>query len=126
MDILVKKVSLFLISAGVTGLLYIGVLYLLVDFWHNRLYVGVAIAYLTAMFFYFIVNRIFVFRATGKAHRLYPQIVNYSIMLVVNYLITFFLVWLFFRYTGEIYSGSVAAGIVTTLVAYLVFNRIFK
>lgn len=121
-----RKITLFLISAGATGLVYLAVLYLLVDVWRSELYLGVAAAYLAAMTFYFFVNRQFVFRNTAEVHRLFPQILKYAVMLVVNYLITYFLVWLFRRYTGEVYSGSVAAGIATTLIAYLVFSRIFR
>ncbi|NLG18850.1 MAG: hypothetical protein GX556_16110 [Fibrobacter sp.] len=122
----IKKISLFLASAGVTGLIYILVLYLLVENWHSKLYVGVAVAYIAAMSFYFLINKLFIYKKTVQFHRLYPQILKFVVMIVVNYLITFFLVWFFAKYTGEIYSGSIAAGIVTTLVAYLVFNRIFK
>jgi putative flippase GtrA len=122
----IKKISLFLISAGITGLIYIAVLYLLTKVWNSKLFIGVAVAYLAAMSFYFLVNKLFIYRKTVVVHRLYPQLLKFTAMLIVNYLITFFLVWLFARFTGEIFSGSIAAGIVTTLLAYLVFNRIFK
>ncbi len=122
----IKKIALFLISAALTGLIYIAVLYFLVDVWNIRLYVAVAVAYLSAMSFYFLINKLLVFKKTVVTHRLLPQVLKFAVMLVANYLITFFLVWLFAKYTGEVYSGSIAAGIVTTLVAYLVFDRIFR
>lgn len=122
----IKKITLFLISAGATGLIYISVLYLLVELLNSELYVGVAVAYLAAMSFYFLINKLLIFQKTVEIHRLSPQILKFAVMLIVNYLITYFLVWLFERYTGEVFSGSIAAGIVTTLIAYLVFSRIFR
>ncbi|MFP4015318.1 MAG: GtrA family protein [Chitinispirillaceae bacterium] len=121
-----KKTTLFLISAGAAGLIYLAVLHLLVEVWKSDLYIGVAAAYLAAMSFYFLINKLLIFGKTVEHHRLFPQILKFALMLVANYLITYFLVWLFERYTGEVYSGSIAAGIVTTLVAYLVFSRIFR
>ncbi len=85
----IKKIALFLISAGVTGLIYISVHFLLVEVWNSKLYVGVAVAYLAAMSFYFLINKLFIFRKTVVVHRLFPQILKFAVMLVANYLITF-------------------------------------
>lgn len=93
---------------------------------HLGVYASVSIAYLSAMTFYFITNKLVIFRNTAKGAALHKQIWQFAIMIIVNYLITLLLVRSIRTFTGEIYSGSITAGIITTLLAYLVFNRIFK
>ncbi len=122
-----KKEILFVISASITGLLYIGILFLFRDIWKFNPYISVAVSYISAMCFYFLTNKIFVFKKR-EFHKkaLFREIFHFTILITINFLITLFLVWVFLQFTGEVYSGSIAAGIVTTLLAYFVFGRIFR
>jgi len=121
-----KKIFYFLSSAGLTGLIYIGILFLTGNIWHLNLYACVSIAYLSAMAFYFVTNKLIVFKTVSKEKHLNRQIGQFLIMICFNYGITLLLVWSIKKITGEIYTGSVVAGLVTTLLAYLVFERIFR
>lgn len=121
-----NKITFFLISAGITGLIYIGIVYFTFNTLHLNSYVSVSIAYASAMVFYFVTNKLAIFKSAAKSANLYRQIGQFLVMVVINYAITLFLVWAIKKFTGEVYSGSVAAGIVTTLLAYFVLGRIFK
>lgn len=121
-----KREILFLLSAGITGFLYIAILFLLRDIWKISPYVSVAAAYISAMCFYFLTNKLFVFKKADSQKKIhFKEILHFSILITFNFLVTVFLVWLVMKFTGEVYTGSVVAGIVTTLLAYFVFGRIF-
>ena len=120
-----RKIATFLISASITGIIYMGLVYLLKARLSWNPYVSVSVAYAAAMVFYFISNKLVVFKKSAADGALGREIFQFAIVSIVNYLLTLLIVWLFKRVTGEIYSGSVVAGIVTTILAYLVFNRIF-
>lgn len=122
-----KKLLLFLGSAALTALLYLFILFLLRSILHLNPYLSVAVAYICAMIVYFLTNRHIVFsKEYQHSGKLFRQIFSFTAAMLVNFSITLGLVWLMQQVTGEVYSGSVIAGIVTTLLSYLVFNRIFK
>lgn len=118
---------LFLLSAGLSGLIYLIVLYILREIWGRNAYLSVTVAYVSAMTFYFLSNKTVVFKKKDSHKKdLFKQLLQFSIMIICNFFITLFMVWFIQIFTGEVYSGSVAAGITTTILAYLVFDRIFK
>jgi putative flippase GtrA len=121
-----KQLVSFLFCAVVTGAIYIGLLYLSRTILKINPYVSVSIAYIGAMFFYFVTNKFLVFRknAPGSVWR---EILGFLPLTVVNYVLTLIIVAIIRHYTNEEYSGSVVAGIVTNVLAYLVFNKwLFK
>lgn len=122
-----KQTVVFLISAAITGLIYLCIEFIAFTILKMNTGISVLIAYVSAMIFYFIINKMFVFkRKTKGVADHYSQIGVFSITVIINFLITLFLVDGFKKFTGEIYSGAVVAGVVTTITAYFVFNRIFK
>jgi putative flippase GtrA len=84
------------------------------------------VAYVSAMVSYFVVNKLVVFRKKTSAS-VYRELVEFVPLAVVNYVLTMIIVAIIHRYTHEVYSGSVVAGVVTTALTYLVFARfLFK
>ncbi len=117
---------MFLLSAVLTGTLYVGALYLCEKKMSLNPYLSVTLAFIASSIFYFVSNKLVVFRDAPSTSSLMVQIGQFAIVVLVNYAITISLVWAFKYFTGEVYSGSVAAGIVTTILAYLVFDTMFS
>ena len=120
-----RKAITFLVGAGATGLIYVGGLFLFNNVLKWNSILSVSIAYTAAMVFYFIVNKKVVFKSDNSKTSTQQQVVRFTIMCIINYGLTLLLVMGFQHFTHEVYSGSIAAGIVTTLLAYLVFDRMF-
>jgi putative flippase GtrA len=117
---------MFLLSAGFTGVIYLGLLYLCRNILKFNPYVSVSVAYVAAMVFYFVTNKLVVFRK-NESGSVWRELTGFLPLATINYVITLIIVAFIRRYTNEEYSGSAIAGIVTTVVAYLVFDKfLFK
>jgi len=118
-----KRIVAFLLSAGVTGMIYLVLLYVCRNVFSINPYVSVSIAYCASMAFYFVTNKLVVFNKNGST-AVWRELIGFLPLAVVNYVVTLIIVALIRRYTHEEYSGSVVAGIVTTAMAYLVFDKL--
>ena len=85
--------------------------------------ISVTVAYTAAMIVYFLLNKFLVFRSEKQAGSV-RELLQFGIVVAINYLITQLIVHGLYRITAEAYSGSVIAGSVTISVSYLVFDRI--
>jgi putative flippase GtrA len=118
-----KRPAMFLLSAVLTGTIYMGLLYLCGNLLKVNPFLSVTTSYGAAMAFYFVTNKLVVFRKGGSGS-LRRELIGFLPLVAVNYGITLIIVAIIRRYTGEEYSGSVVAGIVTTALAYLVFDNL--
>ena len=118
-----KQLIRFLLNASATGVIYLGLLYVCGNIFKINLYVSVSVAYGAAMVFYFVTNKLVVFRKSGTG-TVWRELIEFLPLAAVNYVVTLIIVAIIRRYTGEEYSGSVVAGIVTTALAYLVFDKL--
>ncbi|NLP00956.1 MAG: GtrA family protein [Fibrobacter sp.] len=118
-----KKVILYLLSSGITGLIYIGMLYLFNDIlkWHHLL--SVSISYGSAMTIYFLINKLGVFQAkkTGTEKR---EVIQFIILIAFNYLVTLGIVAGIEALGGGVFLGSAIAGVVTVTLTFFVFDRL--
>ena len=121
-----KQVALFLLSAGATGAMYLGLLYVSRSMLKINPYISVSIAYAGAMAFYFVTNKLVVFKKS-KSGSVWRELLGFLPRVVVNYILTLSIVAFIRQFTNEEYSGSLVAGIVTTALAYFVFEKwLFK
>lgn len=121
-----KQLVIFLFSAVVTGAIYIGLLYLSRTILKINPFGSVSIAYVGAMSFYFVINKLLVFKKK-ESSSVWREILGFLPLTAVNYVLTLIIVAIIRHYTNEEYSGSIVAGIVTNALAYLVFNKwLFK
>ena len=121
-----KQVILFILSAGVTGVIYIGLLFLSKNILKFNPYLAVSIAYVGAMAFYFVANKLLVFKKNGS-ESIWREILGFLPLAVVNYILTLIIVAFIRQYTHEEYTGSFVAGVVTAALTYFVFEKwLFK
>lgn len=121
-----KQVIMFLLSAGATGAIYIGLLYLSRTILKTNPYVAVSVAYAGAMAFYFVTNNFLVFK-NNRQGAVWRKLLGFLPLVAVNYVLTLAIIAFIRQFTHEEYSGSVVAGIVTTALAYFVFEKwLFK
>jgi putative flippase GtrA len=118
-----KQLIMFLLSAVAMGIVYIGVLFVCRTLLNIRPLGAVSIAYVVAMAFYFVTNKMIVFKKTGSGS-VWRELFGFLPLAAVNYLLTLIIVAFIRRYTHEEYSGSFVAGIVTTALAYFVFEKL--
>ncbi|MBD3345166.1 MAG: hypothetical protein GF401_08910 [Chitinivibrionales bacterium] len=118
-----KIVTLYLLVSGGVGLIYMGLLYILDSVAGYSPAVSVTGAYVTAMSFYFIINKLVIF-GRFKSGRSGREFLQFALVVTVNYFVTRFIVQGIHALTGEVYSGSVLAGVITISLTYLVFDRI--
>jgi len=117
------RLFLFLLSAGISGVIYFGLLYVCRNIFTVNPYVSVSIAYCASMAFYFVTNKLVVFSKIVSSN-VWLELIGFLPLALFNYIVTLIIVALLRRYTHEEYSGSVVAGIVTTAMAYLVFDKL--
>lgn len=117
------KVFLFLVSSATAGLIYMSLLYVCNDLAKLNSILSVTISYGSAMTLYFVANKLVIFRIRD-CRRLFIEITQFIIMVGFNYLITVFIVNLCLRVNLNVYYGSLIAGIVTTLITYVIFEKI--
>jgi len=75
------------------------------------------------MALYFVANKLVIFKIRD-CRRLFIEITQFIIMVGFNYLITVFIVNSCLRVNLNVYYGSLIAGIVTTLITYVIFEKI--
>lgn len=117
------KVFLFLVSSATAGLIYMSLLYICNDLAKLNPILSVTISYGSAMALYFVANKLVIFRIRD-CRRLFIEITQFIIMVGFNYLITVFIVNSCLRVNLNVYYGSLIAGIVTTLITYVIFEKI--
>ena len=117
------KHLLFLLSAGATGTIYMGLLYLCKNVLTINPYASVSAAYTGAMIFNFTTNKLVVFKKKAGVP-VWRELIRFLPLAAVNYILTLIIVAIILKYTHEAYSGSIVAGIVTTASAYLVFDKL--
>ncbi|HLV32632.1 MAG TPA: GtrA family protein [Chitinispirillaceae bacterium] len=117
------KVFLFLVSSATAGLIYMSLLYVCNDLAKLNPILSVTISYGSAMALYFVANKLVIFRIRD-CRRLFIEITQFIIMVGFNYLITVFIVNSCLRVNLNVYYGSLIAGIVTTLITYVIFEKI--
>ncbi|NLW32395.1 MAG: hypothetical protein GXY77_13170 [Fibrobacter sp.] len=117
------KVFLFLVSSATTGLIYMSLLYVCNDLAKLNPILSVTISYGSAMALYFVANKLVIFKIRD-CRRLFIEITQFIIMVGFNYLITVFIVNSCLRVNLNVYYGSLIAGIVTTLITYVIFEKI--
>jgi putative flippase GtrA len=119
-----KQTIFFFLNSGFTGALYAAMLYLGDSLLHAQYYLSVTIAYTVSMIYYFITNKKAIFKTDSSAKSTSREVVGFTILLVVNYIISLAIVGIIRHFTKEIYSGSLLAGAVTITLTYFVFDRI--
>ena len=122
----IRKAVVYALVSVVVGLVYMGLLYLMDAVAGLHPVMSVTVAYASAMIVYFIINKLFIFGSTQRAGT-GKQIVQFVVVISVNYSLTLIIVNVMHGITGEVYSGSIIAGVVTISGSYFVFDRlIFK
>jgi len=120
------KIGLYLASSALTGLLYLTLFFILTKVIRLSVLVAVTITYISSMSFYFIANKLVVFRKLNPG-KLKKEVFQYIIIAIVNYLITVAIVKSLYVFTQEAFSGTIFAGVVTVSMTYFVFdNVLFK
>lgn len=115
--LLSREFLTYLIVGGLTFLIYFGFIALTVEMLHLDYRVGVSIAYVFAVSFHFVANRMVTFRASGD--RLILQSIRYAGVLLVNYLITMLVVsFCVGKLSLSPYLGAALAIVVTVGVGY--------
>ena len=109
-------------SAG-AGVLYMATLYLARTVAGLSPFPAVTVAYAVAMAAYFVVTKTIVFDA-GHSARSGREVLQFTVVVTINYVLTQGIVQGIFRLTGEVYSGSILAGAVTITLSYVVFERV--
>jgi putative flippase GtrA len=113
----------FLTASLLTGGLYMLTLFIARTVWGFTPYWSVSAAYIIAMTFYFLANKLVIFAThTGKRVRL--ELVEFAATVFANYFITLLIVALVVRMGAGVYVGSLAAGAVTMTATYFVFDRL--
>jgi putative flippase GtrA len=120
------KIGLYLTSSALTGLLYLTLFFILTKVIRLSVLAAVTITYISSMSFYFIANKLVVFRKLSPG-KLKKELFQYIIVAIVNYLITVAIVKSLYLFTQEAFSGTILAGIVTVSMTYFIFdNVLFK
>lgn len=117
------KVFLFLVSSAIAGLIYMSLLFICNDIVKLNSILSVTVSYGSAMALYFVANKLMIFKIRD-CRRLFIEITQFVIMVGVNYLITVIIVKISLKADLNVYYGSLFAGIVTTLITYIIFERI--
>lgn len=119
-----NQTILFFLNSAFTGVLYVAMLYFGDSLLHAQYYLSVTIAYAVSMIYYFITNKKAVFKTDSDTKRTSREAIGFTILLVVNYIISIAIVGIVWHFTKEIYLGSLLAGAITVTLTYFVFNRI--
>jgi putative flippase GtrA len=114
----------FFINSGFTGVVYIAILFISDSLFHVKYFVGVTLAYVVSMTYYFIFNKRAIFKTESTSRTNRNEIVSFAVLLIINYLITVLIVGIISHFTKENYSGSLVAGILTITLTYFVFEKI--
>ncbi|MBD3419107.1 MAG: hypothetical protein GF398_03210 [Chitinivibrionales bacterium] len=118
-----RKRLLYATISGATGLVYMGLLYLMDAVFNESPGISVTLAYASAMLVYFIASKLYIFKSMCRSSTR-RELAQFALVVTVNYFITLLTVRSIYVFTGEVYSGSLVAGIVTISVSYVVFDKI--
>lgn len=122
-----QKLVKFLFFGGLTILIYMLVLVFFEELIHLNYNISVSIAYFTSMLFNFLVNKFIVFEYKKSSAKLvHIQTIEFSCIILLNYLITLLFVNITKHFTGEVYSGSLLAAFTQTIIAYFIYDKLLR
>lgn len=115
------SMSAFILVGGATLILYTIILEVLFHYLKLNFYFSITIAYISAVLFHFFSNRLFVFKVRDQ--NIKPHFLKYSIVLVVNYLITLILMYIAVKLLSlPTFFGVVASTGTTMTSNYFIFK----
>lgn len=103
---------------GATALIYFSVMYIAESVFFIQYLASVSIAYFISTIFHFLMNRKYTFLATHDSHR--QQFARYSVMLVLNYLVTIAVV----KISVEVFQLSPYLGVCISVAFTAVFGYV--
>lgn len=119
----IKKLVFYGVVSGGVGLVYLGLLMVMDLLVGTSPVLSVTVAYASAMFVYFIISKLFIFKSTDRSQS-GRELLQFGTVVTINYFLTQLIVQGIHALTGEVYSGSFIAGVVTISLSYIVFDRI--
>ena len=84
---------------------------------------SVSVSYAISMALYFVFNKLIVFSKRGRKEFI-RETLQFITLVSINYFLTLLIVTSVSRFTGEPYTGSLLAGIITIFLTWLVFKRV--
>ena len=116
----IKKIVSFLFVGGTTAVLYFLFCFLLYDCYELNNFFAVSCAYFISVIFHFLANRLFTFNSIGID--ITSQLKNYSILLILNYLITVFFTQGALAMQMSPYIGMIIAIAINVAIGYPICN----
>ncbi len=116
-----KTIILFLITGGVTSVVYFLLFFLLWNLLSLNYHVAVSIAYLGSVLFYFNTNRKMTFKSQDT--RVLQQLVRFGFMVVISYFITLLTVHGMVEYIRFNPAIGMAMGIIITTPANYIMAK---
>jgi putative flippase GtrA len=118
-----RDIVAYLLASAFVGGVYMGLLFLMDSVVRTPTAASITVAYVSAMAVYFLLSKLAVFKSHSKAGTR-RELIQFTVVVTVNYFLTQLIVHGIERFTGEVYSGSLVAGVVTISLTYVVFDRI--
>ena len=117
-NILNPDIFNYLVVGGLTAILYFMGIFLTTEIFLVNYRIGVSTSYFLAVIFHFFANRKYTFLVIGGNLKI--QLLRHSTILLVNYLITFFVISFSVDIFGlSAYVGAFMSIVVTFAVGYL-------
>jgi putative flippase GtrA len=120
----VRKTIYFTAASLVTGALYAALLFIFDSVLNLPFFISVSLSYISAMLFYFITNKLLTFNTVHDKNVITREVIQYILLVFVNYILTIMIVTVVSFFTGEIYSGSLLAGVITITLTFFVFDKL--
>lgn len=115
----------FLMTGGMTALIYFSVFALLWNVLHLNHIIAVSAGYLSGTTFHFFANKTFTFKA--KDPQVLLPMFKYLILILINYIITLIIVQITLLFIPSPYVGILFSTGATVITGYLLFKYwIFK
>ncbi len=118
-----RDIAAYVASSLFVGGIYLGVLFVMDSLLGASTALSVTVSYAGAMLVYFLLSKLAVFKSPSRttAGR---EFVQFTIIVTVNYFLTQLIVHGIEALTGNVYLGSVVAGVVTISLTYMLFDRV--
>lgn len=119
-----NQILIYVFNSGLTAIIYGLLIYVSNSLFGWKYFYSVTLAYTISMIFYFITNKKAVFKTINNRTKTMYELIKFSILLIINYLLSLLIVGVTYHYTKEVYTGSLLAGAVTITLTYFVFDKI--
>lgn len=118
-----RNIAAYILSSLFVGGVYMALLFAMESLLHSSTALSVTVSYGGAMLVYFLLSKLAVFKSQSRqaAGR---QLVQFTVIVTANYFLTQLIVHGVETLAGSVYLGSVAAGVVTISLTYVLFDRV--